>query len=60
MKAQTLNEVDVTENELINLPAKLFELSRTRPNDVAMRHKSLAFGENLRGKNISTKCALFL
>ena len=39
MKAQTLNEVDVTENELINLPAKLFELSRTRPNDVAMRHK---------------------
>ena len=39
MKAQTLNEVDVTENELINLPAKLFELSQTRPNDVAMRHK---------------------
>ena len=39
MKAQTLNEADVTENELINLPAKLFELSQTRPNDVAMRHK---------------------
>ncbi|KIE51805.1 MAG: AMP-binding protein [marine actinobacterium MedAcidi-G1] len=33
--------MDLAENELINLPAKLLEHSQTRPNDVAMRHKRL-------------------
>ena len=39
MKSQIHEEIDVAENELINLPAKLLEHSQTRPNDVAMRHK---------------------
>ena len=39
MKSQIHEEIDVEENELINLPAKLLEHSQTRPNDVAMRHK---------------------
>ena len=39
MKSQIHEEMDVAENELINLPAKLLEHSQTRPNDVAMRHK---------------------
>ena len=39
MKSQINDEIDLVENELINLPAKLLEHSQTRPNDVAMRHK---------------------
>ncbi len=39
MKSQIHDEIDFAEKELINLPAKLFEHSQTRPNDVAMRHK---------------------
>ena len=41
MKSQIHDEIDLAENELINLPAKLLEHSKTRPNDVAMRHKRL-------------------
>ena len=41
MKSQIHDEIDLAENELINLPAKLLEHSQTRPNDVAMRHKRL-------------------
>ena len=39
MKSQINDKIDLVENELINLPAKLLEHSQTRPNDVAMRHK---------------------
>ena len=39
MKSQIHDEIDLTENELINLPAKLLEHSQIRPHDVAMRHK---------------------
>ena len=39
MKSQIHHEIDLTENELINLPAKLLEHSQIRPHDVAMRHK---------------------
>ena len=39
MKSQIYDEIDLTENELINLPAKLLEHSQIRPHDVAMRHK---------------------
>ena len=41
MKSQIHDEIDLAENELIKLPAKLLEHSQTRPNDVAMRHKRL-------------------
>ncbi|MFL3012224.1 MAG: AMP-dependent synthetase/ligase [Acidimicrobiales bacterium] len=39
MKSEVGSEMNVKENEIINLPAKLLEHSQKRPKDVAMRHK---------------------
>jgi len=39
MNSEVGSEMNVKENEIINLPAKLLEHSQKRPKDVAMRHK---------------------
>jgi len=39
MKSEVGSEMNVKENEIINLPAKLLEHAQKRPKDVAMRHK---------------------
>jgi len=39
MNSEVGSEMNVKENEIINLPAKLLEHAQKRPKDVAMRHK---------------------